>query len=61
MFQFFKLKSIKTISRMYSHQNIDANEIVLFKVNHVGCILLNRPKKLNALNLQMIEDLQKRL
>jgi 3-hydroxyisobutyryl-CoA hydrolase len=61
MFQFFKLKSIKTIARMYSHQNIDANEIVLSKVNHVGCILLNRPKKLNALNLQMVEDLQKRL
>ncbi len=51
MFQFFKLKSIKTISRMYSHQNIDANEIVLFKVNHVGCILLTDNLRLSNYRL----------
>ena len=47
--------------RMYS-SNLTCNEVVQFKkVNQVGCILLNRPKQLNALNLPMVKIMQEKL
>jgi 3-hydroxyisobutyryl-CoA hydrolase len=59
MIQFInKSKLTVTLFRMYSSSS---NEIIFTKINHVGCITLNRAKQLNALNLPMVEDLQKRL
>ena len=50
MIKFFnKSKLTVTFLRMYS-SNIATNEVIFNKVNHVGCITLNRPKQLNALN-----------
>lgn len=41
----------KLFTRMSSSST---DEVLIKKVNHVGCITLNRPKQLNALNLPMV-------
>lgn len=43
--------------RMFSTNS----EVIFNKVNHVGCITLNRPKQLNALTVGMIREMQKKI
>ncbi len=37
------------------------NEVLLQKINKTGCITLNRPKQLNALNLSMVNSILPKL
>jgi hypothetical protein len=45
----------KLVTRMSSISSTD--EVLIKKVNNVGCITLNRPKQLNALTLTMVTKL----
>ncbi len=47
------------LARMSSSSAI--NEIEFKKINNIGCILLNRPKQLNALNLPMVIEMKKKI
>ena len=47
--------------RMYSSSNLGTDELIFKKINHVGCITLNRPKQLNAINFLMIYNLKKNI
>ena len=51
----FYLKMFSTTSPVQS------SETMLSKLNNIGCITLNRPKQLNALNLNMVKEMQKKL
>ncbi len=46
------------LSTVESNQS---SEVILNKINNIGCITLNRPKQLNALNLNMVKEMQKQL
>ena len=45
----------KLLTRMSSSSSISTDEVLFKKMNHVGCITLNRPKQLNALTLTMVK------
>lgn len=61
MIRILKRPNIQSLFiRMYSNAT-QSNEVLCKKVNHVGCITLNRPKQLNALNLTMVKEMQKNL
>ena len=53
-----KTFNFKMFSTSASNQS---SEIFLDKINSIGCITLNRPKQLNALNLNMVKEMQKQL
>ena len=47
--------------KMYSSSSTQTTDVVLNKINSIGCITLNRPKQLNALNLTMVQEMQKQI
>lgn len=55
-------RRVLTIGQLVRAMSSNASsEIVFTKQNQVGCILLNRPKQLNALTLNMVKVMYEHL
>lgn len=57
--QFGKL--LRAMSSSSVSSSSSSSEIVFTKQNHIGCVLLNRPKQLNALTLNMVKVMYEHL
>jgi 3-hydroxyisobutyryl-CoA hydrolase len=53
-----KYQAFKTLTKS---MGTSSNEVLLEKINKIGCITLNRPKQLNALNLSMVHTILQKL